>query len=390
MDLVSIEHFFVNVGKFLLVFIFVFISHSAAVFFYYKIFRTKSLEQLYNELHFKKTPEGQISVIKHIHYYFQAYSLEELIFFNLKYKRYKYFPYFNYFIPILSAAFFFSVSMLSNVTYGPNLFLLSVLSFLFLPILLFVVINRMIRIGYNSLEKLLFRFLKITLDNICITVYSYIILISLISIYQFFFYEQNGMFNNIPSNYVNFPLLLLNYIYKFKIESVSNQLSLAGFYFSLAVGGTVVLSIIDRYYEEESSLREKLLAQVNIFKDLYSENNLFLCLDLSSIISFNLKNIKTRRFGHNYIIKFSKENIKTFAKTLSNFHVRLECSDIAYKTGILRLYKAFIFLVIITYAIGIVTIFTPEQFTTYLLWLFIIDSVLFSILIYGIYTNYRN
>lgn len=412
MDLVFIEHQLVNLSKCLSLFILVFSSYIAAIFFYYRLFRRKSLEELYNELSFKKTPEGQISVIKYIHYYFQEYTLVELVLYNLKYKGIKYFPYLHYFVPVSFAAFFFSASMFANVSYKSHLVDISVYSYILWPVLFILVdLNQQKAIYFNTLNtpmtstdfkvtreyafkvtrEYAFKLTKLVIDVVCISCFSAIICILFIYTSEFFFFGQKEIFNIIPSNYINFYTnfpFLFNYISKFKIES-GNQLSLAGFYFSLAVGGTVVLSIIDRYFEESNSLREKLLAQVNVFNDLYSENNLSLSLDLSGIISFDLKSIKFGRFNIKNIIDFKKENIKNFADTLSIFRARLECADVVHKNILLKLYKRFIYLTAITYAIGIVTIFIPEQFIIYLLWIFIIDSALVGALIYLIYTNYR-
>jgi len=401
MDLVFIEHQLVNLSKCLSLFIFVFSSYIAAIFFYYRLFRRKSLEELYNELSFKKTPEGQISVIKYIHYYFQEYTLVELVLYNLKYKGIKYFPYLHYFVPVSFAAFFFSASMFANVSYKSHLVDISAYSFILWPMLFILVdLNQQTAIYFNTpmtstdfklTSKYAFKLTKLLIEVFFICCFSAIICILFIYTSEFFFFGQKEIFNIIPSNYINFYTnfpFLFNYISKFKIES-GNQLSLAGFYFSLAVGGTVVLSIIDRYFEESNSLREKLLAQVNVFNDLYSENNLSLSLDLSGIISFDLKSIKFGRFNIKNIIDFKKENIKNFADTLSIFRARLECTDVGHKNILLNLYKRFICLTAITYAIGIVTIFIPEQFIIYLLWIFIIDSALVGALIYLIYTNYR-
>jgi hypothetical protein len=67
--------------------------------------------------------------------------------------------------------------------------------------------------------------------------------------------------------------VFFTYVSIVTIESIGgNQLSLAGFYFSLAVGGTLVLSLVDHYYEENDLLKDELSGQVNTFKKLYSKS----------------------------------------------------------------------------------------------------------------------
>jgi hypothetical protein len=77
-----------------------FIPVIFAVFIFNKLFRKKTFEQLFSELHFKKTSEGIVSVMSYIHSYIQKYTFEELIIFNLKYNGIRYYPYYYYIIPM--------------------------------------------------------------------------------------------------------------------------------------------------------------------------------------------------------------------------------------------------------------------------------------------------
>lgn len=172
----------------------------------------------------------------------------------------------------------------------------------------------------------------------------------------------------------------------FDIEKQSTQLSLAGFYFTLAVGGTVVFSLIDRYFNEVDSLREELLKQADILLDLFREPDFLLCLNFSDIVSFNYENFRN---SNKEIISFDTAKIEKFHRHVSKIYEKLELSKVEGKSFSTYMYFLFTLLIVVTYTLGIMIIFLPDRFEIIWLKLFILDSSFFGLFIFIIYTVYR-
>ncbi|MDQ1251181.1 MAG: hypothetical protein QG646_250 [Euryarchaeota archaeon] len=358
-----------------------------------KLFRKKSFEQIGSELHFKKTPSEEILVIKYIHSYLQKNTFEEILFLNLKCNGIQYFPYYHSFF--LALLFVISV-MVSYFYYLSGLkglsVILSLTMAIILPTFIFGVISRKAGIEKASLEKIWIRILEnIVETNLKIIFSFYFFAILFIGMVELLFTNQEEVFSSTLNNYLNYPINFFKYLYYFNINNPIQgpQLSLAGFYFTLAVSGTVVLSIIDRYFKEEELLKDKLVKQVNIFKNLYNKPDFSLSLNLSDVISFNYKNMSLIGFNIKKIIHLNNENIKKFADNLSKIRTELECEEIDNKRKPVNRYKFFILFIIATYILGIVTIFIPNDYSTFILWVFIGDSLLFSVLIFFIYRDFE-
>ena len=139
----------------------------------------------------------------------------------------------------------------------------------------------------------------------------------------------------------------------------------------MAVGSTVVLSLIDRYFTKSDSLKNELSKQIEIFKKLYTEHSLELSLNFSDILNFY------------------DEKIKGFEKGMSIFNEKLKCDEIEDNRLVLYRYKIFTFLIFVTYLLGIITIFIPEDFEHYSLGIFLLLSLIFAILTISIYNDFR-
>lgn len=280
------------------------------LFIFNKLNTKKSLDQICSELDSKKTEEGKISVMKHIHSYLQQYTFEELLLFNLKYKGHRYFDYYYYLIVVIN---FISISIasLSPNTQISSLFiylaLLSPIPVIILPIIILLAINSKAGIKEISAFKLINRLFMNLFVSVLVVYFSTLIFVIMGNL---IFTNNQEFINNLTQNKFLLSLKDLTfYFLNFQIESVNNQLSLAGFYFTLAVGGTVVLSLIDRYYKKYDSLKTQLLGQVKPFIDIYSEPN--------SRLNLNLSRIKD----------FDYEKIKSFHDKVLELQKKLECED---------------------------------------------------------------
>jgi hypothetical protein len=266
--------------------------------------------------------------------------------------------------------------------------ILTFFQFLFLGI-----VNRKVGIRRDSWKKfgtrLLYNMVEITFIYIILS--NLIISIFVVIIQYFFSNDQSLMYIFIKNNFPNYPYNFITYLSKFDITSSvnGNQLSLAGFYFALAIGGLVTLSIIDRYFKKETSFREEMLNQVNTFNELYSNYKLFpTSLDLTSILSFDNKNIKFKKLKNKKIINLNYESVERLANLLSQLQTKLACAEIENERIILNRYKLFNIFVASTYIAGIATILIPKELATVSLWIFIADSFCFGALLIKIYRDY--
>lgn len=382
--------------------IFSFISYVTVVVLFSKFNNIKTFEQIKSELESKKTEKGKILVIKKIHSYFQKYKFEEILFFNLKFNGKKYYPHYHYFfLGILVAICLFIIivcGLMEDLGFWP--LILAPISITVIPIIFIFAIAR--RKRKNSLIEVFiecifspiiflehfFKYFIMSLLTLGSSVMVFILFTSIVLLVI-----QNGIdinvliqhgFNYPTTFYTNFSSVIN--LSDFDIEKQSTQLSLAGFYFTLAVGGTVVFSLIDRYFNEVDSLREELLKQADILLDLFREPDFLLCLNFSDIVSFNYENFRN---SNKEIISFDAAKIEKFHRHVSKIYDKLELSKVEDKSFSTYMYFLFTLLIVVTYTLGIMIIFLPDRFEIIWLKLFILDSYFFGLFIFIIYTVYR-
>ena len=330
------------------------VSLFIAAIIFRKLSRKKSFEQIRNELQLKSTSKEKLSIISYIHFYLQKNTLEELLLFNLKFNGNRYFSYYYYdYVAYFAIIFLFTSLFIfvtdGYVTKGYVFYLLCI--FLLAPILLPLVpmfilgwINRKAGIEKISWNKYIIRFFTNIIENSVQILFP--IVISIILLIILFTSDKEWIVNFFSTGFLKNLLTFFPNLLQFDINSraKSNQLSLAGFYFSLAVGGTVILSIVDRYYKEERLLKTDLLEQIEMFNETYSES---LSLNLSCIVN--------------------KDFIKNFANILSQIQTKLKSKEIETRIKKIQLYQYCVYLAIVTYLLGIITIFVNENFATILL-----------------------
>jgi Flp pilus assembly protein TadB len=109
-----------------------------------KLINIKSFEQIKNELESKKSEQGRISDANKIHSYFQKYTFEELLFFNLKFNGKRYYPYYHYFLLALVEVIFIFIVMICSLKSNLGILLLIIAPTIItlLPIFILGVIRR--------------------------------------------------------------------------------------------------------------------------------------------------------------------------------------------------------------------------------------------------------
>jgi len=237
-------------------------------------------------------------------------------------------------------------------------------------------------------EKIGIRFLKYLPQIIVRAIFSLCIFIMLLFC-TVFILEHNQTWVIDVQKYVHFDQVMniVSYVQKFNINEdiEGNQFSLAGLYFSLAVGGTVIFSLRNHYLDKENTLIEKLLEQKTAFEEFYNENHPSLSLDLLDYVNSDSASMRYKKFD---IEKDMKEDIKVFNTEILEFRKKVNTSEIENELTSIKRYKWFFYFDIVIYIIGIITIFVSKDYATVFLWVFFIISIIFGLSINRLYTDY--
>ena len=171
--------------------------------------------------------------------------------------------------------------------------------------------------------------------------------------------KPNTSFFDVFAPYVNYGGL----------ESISsNQFSLAGLFFTFAIGGTIIFSVTSRYLTQKKKTDEILLKDAEKYEKWF-ENNKY-------NVSFNFHDI----------IKVDSGKIKGYNQALFDLRSEFNIDDYIKSIHPVKRYELFCLLVIGTYLLGIFTLLLNQIFTNLLFFIFILLSFLFMLLIYIIYT----
>ena len=154
------------------------------------------------------------------------------------------------------------------------------------------------------------------------------------------------------------------------LESISSiQFSLAGFFFTFAIGGTVIFSIINNYLKQKNKLDDTLLDDCEPYKKWFKSNEKNLTFKIQDIIQIDSK-------------------IKGYREALKDLRSKLNFDSVnELEVPVIR-YKIFFSLVVIMYSLGILTLLLTELVINLLFSLFIFFSLLFMLSMYNIFKDY--
>lgn len=296
-------------------------------FILFTIFENKySFLKIYSDLISK--PKQQIKILNKLIRNLN-YSNEELAIYNMgSYKKIPYKFIYSLFIftsTLLSIFFTFSILTKFNIT-GLTLviFIFLVPTFIVSIPMIFIISkfrNFEIEINFNNLKHILYNLVKIIF-----IIYS-IVIIYLIGLY----------FNSVDFN----GLFLTSGLNKaITFDSIDgNQLSLAGIFFTLAMGGTIVFSVLKKQHEQINKLEMKFSELNKIYCGWIEENNENISFDFKSIKEFNI--------------------------ALNDLRDRIELNKIFELKEPVRLFEIFIFLIMTYYFMGFLTIVDTGLFINY-------------------------
>lgn len=293
-------------------------------FILFTIFENKySFLKIYSDLISK--PKQQIKILNRLIRNLN-YSNEELALYNMgSYKKIPYKLIYSLFIftsTLLSIFLTFSILTKFNIT-GLTLviFIFLVPTFIVSIPMIIIISKFRDKINFNNLKPILYNLVKIIF-----IIYS-IVIIYLIGLY----------FNSVDL----YGLFLTSGLNKeITFDSIDgNQLSLAGIFFTLAMGGTIVFSVLKKQNE-----------QINKLEITFSELNKIYCAWIEE---------------NNGNISFDFKRVKEFNIALNDLRDRIELNKIFELKEPVRLFEIFIFLIMTYYFMGVLTILDTGLFINY-------------------------
>jgi hypothetical protein len=220
------------------------------------------------------------------------------------------------------------------------------------------------KIGFDraSIQNIVGVFLLIFLRvGVVLAIIFACILLLLVMLNQLVKLKPNTSFFDVFAPYLNYGGL----------ESISsNQFSLAGLFFTFAIGGTIIFSVTSRYLTQKKKIDEMLLKDAKKYEKWF-ENNKY-------NVSFNFHDI----------IKVDSGKIKGYNQAL--FDLRSELNIDGYIKSIhpVKRYELFCLFIPIMYILGLFTLILTEPLINFLFSFFILLSVLFMLLLYYIFKDY--
>ena len=326
----------------------------------------KSFYQVYDELSKpNQTDEKRIQTIKNLYAYIQEYSDEQILIFNFRFNRFKSNRCYSLTFVIIQ-----SISILAMIKFELLSYIGALIVFLICIGYLFPIVFIWMKFGIIGFDRasiqnivgvFLLIFLRVAGVLAVLAVFLACILLLLVILNQFMELKSTTSFYYMFTPYINYGLL----------EPISsNQLSLAGFFFTFAIGGTIIFSVTSEYLKQKKKIDDMLLKDAKKYEKWF-ENNKY-------NVSFNFHDI----------IKVDSGKIKGYNQAL--FDLRSELNIDGYIKSIhpVKRYELFCLLIIGTYLLGIFTLLLNQIFTNLLFFIFILLSFLFMLLIYYIFRAY--
>lgn len=376
------------------------ISYLILQSFQYK----KSFFQINQILSSSETIEGsKIKILRNLHDYLEDKTDKQIMLDNFQFKC-KYIRYFYYFLLIvipLTTYTFLNQGLSESIKpyiifFTPSVIILIFLSIYFL-LLEFIHISMEIKRRklfdrHYILEDFIFYFAdllfqcrefhpskilkklgKVIEVYISIFVKSYLLIFATTTIFllllNFYLLVINGDISKDATIEIFNKLIL--YVSSYKItESDSIQFSISTLFFTLAISGTVIFSINQSFLNQKRELENKLSNKFQDYVNWYSKNKLV--LDLSIIDSFS----ENKRY------KFNDALIELRSKINDPATKRLKMP--------VKRYESFIYLIFASYFGGIFTILFPITFMNFIFACFCIASIIFIVLAYQIFCDYKS
>jgi hypothetical protein len=164
---------------------------------------------------------------------------------------------------------------------------------------------------------------------------------------------------------------MISEIRAYDIESINgNRFSLSELFFTLAISGTVIFSIINSHLKHKGKVNEELSRQINIYENWYKENKRSLSIKLADF--------------------FNKSALIDFYKAVDSLSTKFVVKDFKMLKAPIRRFYSLIVLIIISYLTAIFTAIAPASFMNYLFLFFMICCGSFIFNAYNIFKDYSD
>ena len=349
--------------------IFVIVSFIFSGFITFAVFSNliynKSFYQIYSALSKpNQTNEKKMQIIDRLYAYIREYSNEEILIFNFRFNRFKSHHWYSAIIIIIVSIILMLVIIKLELSLSSafSIVLLIFIGYFFLIFFILMDFDKLIfnKAHIQNIVRILFNLLFFRVGFVLIIFFACLLSL-LVMLNKFVELKPNTSFFDVFALYVNHGGL----------ESISsNQFSLAGLFFTFAIGGTIIFSVTSRYLTQKKKTDEILLKDAEKYEKWF-ENNKY-------NVSFNFHDI----------IKVDSGKIKCYHQAL--FDLRSELNIDGYIKSIhpVKRYEFFCFLVFGMYVLGISTLLLNQSFINLLFIIFILFSFLFMLLIYYIFRDY--
>ena len=317
----------------------------------------KSFNQIHDKLlKSNQTDEKRIIIIKNLYEYIQEYSDEQILIFNFRFNRFKSNHWYSLIFVIIIIIYILAMIKFELSSYiGVSIIFLICIGYLFPIIFIWMRFDRASIRNIVNVFPLIFLRTAVVLASIV-----FCILLLLMILIQFMEPKSITSFFDMFTPYINHGL-----------ESISNnQLSLAGFFFTFAIGGTIIFSVTSEYLKQKRNVSKMLSEDAIKFENWFVSNECNISFDFHDITKIN------------------SDKIKGYQQALLNLRSELNF-DCFYKLILpMRRYKLLRSSIFGMYFMGILTLILAQPFINLLFYIFIILSLLFMGLIYINFKDY--
>lgn len=317
----------------------------------------KSFHQIHDKLlKSDQTDEKKILIIKNLHEFVTEYSDEQILIFNFRFSCLKSNHWYSLiFISIILIYILVMIRFELSPYIGTSIIFLICIGYLFLIAFIWWRSDRVsIRNIVNVFPLIFFRTAGV------LTSIIFCILLLLMILIQFTEPKSIISFIDMSTPYINYGL-----------ESISNnQLSLAGLFFTFAIGGTIIFTVTNEYLKQKKEIRKMLLEDIIKFEIWFVINECNISFDFHDITKTN------------------SDKIKGYSQALSNLRSELNSNRFYELILPMRRYKLLRSSIFMMYLMGILTLILTQSVINLLFYIFIILSFLFMGLIYINFKDY--
>lgn len=346
------------------------ISTSISIFIFRSISVSgKPFHKIYSAISSPEVKQDEkIKLIEGLHDYLDDYSEEQILFHNLEFlKKEGIFWYDIFFALSFTIIVFLTInSKLPDIIKVFLIFLGNTLIRLLTENAIYSFLCRKIGMCHVKTIHLVHKAISLAKKNTLIILNSLILFYIFSSLFILFI----EMLREGEST-IQFFNLTISEIRAYNIGSINeNRFSLSALFFTLAISGTVVFSIINTHIKHKRKINEELNKQIYTYGNWYKE--------YEKVLSIKLEDI------------FNKTALISYYKAVDVLPIKLGVRDFKILKAPTRRFYSQIVLIFISFFTAIFTVFAPSSFINYIFLFFIICCGSFILNAYKIFKDYTD